>query len=702
MNRNSVSEKRYQQRNEGSILPLMLFFPTTLFYSELVTRLSTYSELQFKQLIYILLFSVSGGMLVSCVLSLIKDKTAVKMVSIILSIAIMIVCAAHVVYFNIFGNYFSWENFGMAGDAMADFKDMLFRGICDSIVPIVFLMLPLIVFIVMRRRMTFYRLKSIGAIIPLSACAVASALFVVAGLIIQANHGYESDLYFYNHPTEKETALKFGVLTSSRLNIHRIIFGEVKDNYPITPIDSIVPPPAPPITDNSDNTSGKSDTTDNPPIPVEYGDNVMDIDFDTLINNAPDATIKAMHEYFKNVRPTKQNEYTGYFKGKNLIFMTLEGFSGRVIDKELTPTLYKMVNGGFVFNNYYCSCWGGSTATGEYANMTGNFYNKASCLKTSGSTYQPFTLGNQLKSMGYNTYAFHGHTYTYYSRNLSHPNFGYQYMGIGNGLENLTDVDGKKMTIRWPNSDYEVARVTIGQYIDKQPFHTYYMSISGHANYNWGGNKMCAKHKSEVQNLPYSEEVKAYFACQLEVEAMLTELVNQLDAAGILENTVFVMAADHYPFGLSEGALKELYGIKDGYIYGDFDLYRNSLIIWSASMEKPVVVDTPCSAIDILPTVSNLFGIEYDSRLMMGTDVFSDQEPIVILNCDEKGPGWNWINKYGEYNSSKGFTAASGYDASSDEMKQYVKSINSLVIAKKKMSFQILTKDYYSYVFGKK
>ena len=73
-----------------------------------------------------------------------------------------------------------------------------------------------------------------------------------------------------------------------------------------------------------------------------------------------------------------------------------------------------MMNEGFVFENYYDSLWGGSTATGEYANMTGNFYNSASCLKMSGSTYQPFAFGNQFKKIGYNTYAYHNNTYTYY------------------------------------------------------------------------------------------------------------------------------------------------------------------------------------------------------------------------------------------------------------------------------------------------
>ena len=82
---------------------------------------------------------------------------------------------------------------------------------------------------------------------------------------------------------------------------------------------------------------------------------------------------------------TQQNEYTGLFRGKNLIFLTLEGFSDKAIAPQRTPTLYKMATEGFRFTNFYDSLWGGSTVSGEYSNLTGNFYNTATCLAKCGS-----------------------------------------------------------------------------------------------------------------------------------------------------------------------------------------------------------------------------------------------------------------------------------------------------------------------------
>ena len=348
---------------------------------------------------------------------------------------------------------------------------------------------------------------------------------------------------------------------------------------------------------------------------------------------------------------------------------------------------------GFVFENFYTSMWGGSTATGEYAAVTGNFYNTANCLKMCGGKTFPFTMGAQLRKEGYLTLAYHNHTFDYYGRDKSHPNFGYTYKAIGNGLEMSTNA--------WPRSDLEMAQVTIGDYINSdKPFHAYYMTVSGHANYNWLGNNMSKKHQDRVAHLPYSENVKAYIACQLEVEDMLTELVKKLDEAGKLEDTVFAMSADHYPYALTDEEVAELYDLPVENLQANFDLYRNGFILWSASMKEPVRITKPASSIDIIPTLSNLFGLEYDSRLLMGTDILSTTDPVVVLNCNGSGGSWHWITPYGSYNTkTKKFTMAQGVDWDETKQNEYVRAMNGIVAAKRAYSLKILDNDYYKYVF---
>lgn len=710
-NQNARRSKRAAQIAKRNVRISMVFFSASLFFLEFVERCFTFKGLTFWQFILILLFSVSTGSLISLATSFIKNKKALKIVYLVILGILSVVFSAQLIYYKFFKTFFSWDSVGMAGQ-LTDFYRETIKAIFTNFFRILILFIPFILVLVFFKRFSVY--KRVPRKEKLMLAVLMIAPFLLASLIITVDRSDGGFHYTYKHPTVNESAMDFGVITSTRLNIHLLLFG---DNS-VEPGGDIVKPgdiDNPFETSNPDDTTqGGADTdpsdTDNPttPVtPVNYGYNSMDIDFNSLIANAPNSTIKDMHEYFSSLTPTKKNEYTGYFKDKNLIFMSLEGFSGKVIDPELTPTLYMMANNGFVFENYYSSCWGGSTATGEYANMTGMFYNTAKCLEMSASVSMPFCLGNQFNKIGYKSYAFHSNTNTYYSRDKSLPNMGYEYIAQGSGVEDLVANDGTKLnTNSWPHSDYELAKVTVPKYVNEEHFNIYYMTISGHCYYTWSGNKMAAKHKAEIESFEkykdYSENVKAYLACQLEVELMLKEIIEELDAAGRLDDTVFVMAADHYPYGLSDSELAELYKLPEENIHANIELYRNTLFLWSSSMKEPVKVTKPCSAIDILPTVSNLFGLEFDSRFFAGTDIFSDVDPLVILNCDGAGPYWCWINKYGTYNSKTGFTVSEEYsNTDQSQLSAYVKSMTNLVATRKKYSFQILTNNYFSYVFGK-
>ena len=92
---------------------------------------------------------------------------------------------------------------------------------------------------------------------------------------------------------------------------------------------------------------------------------------------------KWLADYIAGLTPTNRNEYTGMFEGYNLIFLTAEGFSTYAIREDLTPTLYKMVNSSFVFNNYYVPIWATSTSDGEYVNCTGLIPDGQHSMRTS-------------------------------------------------------------------------------------------------------------------------------------------------------------------------------------------------------------------------------------------------------------------------------------------------------------------------------
>ena len=131
---------------------------------------------------------------------------------------------------------------------------------------------------------------------------------------------------------------------------------------------------------------------------------------------------------------------------------------------------------------------------------------------------------------------------------------GYDYYGVGNGLE---------VKASWPESDLEMMEKTIPQALSgEKPFHLYYMTVSGHLNYNFTGNAMAYKHREEAKAAypDHSEAFQAYLACNMELDRALAYVLEQLEAAGELENTVICLSGDHYPYGLEDAVLDELAG----------------------------------------------------------------------------------------------------------------------------------------------
>lgn len=423
---------------------------------------------------------------------------------------------------------------------------------------------------------------------------------------------------------------------------------------------------------------------------IVYEKNVMDFDFAALAETEKQYEIKKLHSYVASLTPSSQNAYTGLFEGKNLILITAESFSAEVIDPELTPTLYRLANEGIQFTEYYQPLWGGSTSTGEFSNLTGLVQSGGSVsMKESIQQDLFLTIGNQLMDLGYFSAAYHNNDYCYYDRNLTETGMGYAtFTGMGNGME-------EGVTSQWPQSDLEMMEFTLEQYIDHQPFSIYYMTVSGHALYLPSGNAMTRKNLDAVADLDCSDKIKYYLAAQLELEYALEYLVNRLEEEGIADDTVIVLGTDHYPYALQAGStwnndkdyLKELYGYT-AKTAAQRD--HSALIIWSGCIEDmDIVVDSPVYSLDILPTLSNLFGVDYDSRLLVGRDVFSEQEAIVLW------PDYNWKTEKGFYAfGSNTFTPEEGVEVEEG----YVERITAIVRNKISYSKSVIKNDYFNYL----
>jgi len=409
------------------------------------------------------------------------------------------------------------------------------------------------------------------------------------------------------------------------------------------------------------------------------------LDFAALAETEKNETLRSLCSYLAAQTPASENAYTGLFRGKNLIFITAEAFHYTVIDPELTPTLYRLASQGISFSNYYEPLWSGCTSGGELANLSGLAMN---CEMITYAKQRPFnTIGRLLMEQGYFSRAYHNNSYLFYDRHKTHPNLGYEkFIGMGNGMEEgVEDV--------WPQSDLEMFEFTLPQYIDQQPFSVYYMTVSGHCRYSRLGNAQSKKNWSMVETLPYSDSVKAYIAANLELEKGLTALVAGLEKAGIADNTVIVMTADHYPYGLgtawgnTKDGLAELYGADS---YDMIQRDKNALILWSGCLEgKGLKIDAPVCSVDILPTLSNLFGVEYDSRLCVGRDVLGTEEAISLW------PDYSWVTEMGQYiASTRTFTPFEGVEVPEG----YVDRIHAIVTNKVKFSRKVQACDFFTYL----
>ena len=647
-------------------------FALVIPYYEIVFNLSTVKKLFTWGTPFMLLFSVAFGLIGYLLVSLFRKPKANHIASIVwMAIATIPYLVQYFVYRGFKIYYDITTMTGGAKDMVGGFSDIALQLIFswDGLFKIFLYALPSVLFGVFGR-LLYVRKKPIpvNALLRSLAAAVTVLCYSVGLLLV---HTKDMAWAIYKTEYNYQSAVQhFGLLTGMRLDIQYLLFGKEKGGFEEVPTIEVMKPTVP---------SQPSQPSDVPEVPVEYGYNQLELDL-----SGGKGEIKDLNAYVATLTASKQNPYTGLFKDKNLIMITAEAFTAEVIDPDLTPTLYRLANKGIQFKDYYQPASAGTTG-GEYQNIFGMLPTASGAsFKNTADHYNYMTVGSQLDRLGYYGKAYHNNTHTFYSRHETHNNLGYSdgFMGYGNGME-------KYVKNLWPQSDLEMIQGTLPTYIDKEKFNIYYMTVSGHNGYTTSGNSMTARNWELVKDLPYSDEVKGYLAANLELEKALTHLVEELEKKGIADDTVICLTSDHFPYGMSDASLAELYGGKpDDYFKRD----HSAWILWCGSLEEnePIVVNAPTSSLDILPTLSNLFGTEFDSRLFPGRDVFSDAEAIVF------NTNYDWKTEYGTYFASKGkFVAADGVEVPDG----YVERMKIIVRNKMRYCTMALNNDYFRYLF---
>lgn len=568
------------------------------------------------------------------------------------------------IFYNLFSLPFSFSTIGLADQAL-DFTSIIKDAILAHLPIFLVILIPFISLIILNKIIdtTRYHKPTIGALLIMF---IIMYLATFLTLIPGHKEDYSASKLYFQIDDQISIIDKFGMLTYTKIDIKRQFVGYESD------LIAEIKQPSNEKVENND------------PEVVEYGDNIININFDEKASS--NKNITSLNTYVSNQTPTNKTEYTGIFEGKNLIFILAEGFNEIAVDENRTPTLYKLTNSGFVFDNFYSPVFL-STTGGEFQATTGLIPTQEILkLWKSEKPTISYALGNAFSPKGYRAQSYHNWTYTYYKRQETMKTLGFNnYMGCGNGLE-------QRMNCQWLPLDSEMINVTTPDYLGKEGnFVTYYVSVSGHSPYNSGDN-IAKLHYDTVKDLQYSDNVKYYLAAQVELDKMLETLINKLEESGELDDTVIALVGDHYPYTLSTEEMNEAATyIKDGTI----EVNRSNFILWNSSMKEKIVVDKVGSQIDVLPTLLNLFDIEYDSRLIIGKDILSDYEGLAIFS------NRSWVTDYGSYNSStRRFTPKEGKELVGETEEEYIRRINNRVANSFTISKLIIDNNYYTYILG--
>lgn len=686
---NNVKQK-YENMDAGRHFLLLGIF--TVFYfvwqetlMYFLTRTGAFNPNYFA----VLFFAILNGIVLWGIVVIIPPRARRIVVNIFL-LAATVFIGAQLIYFSFFRTYFILSSIGRGGQ-IVEFMDIILQLIWNRLLAIILLFLPVILFafFLSKKKTDFKRIMGWKRFLPLIAALVIGIAVHLIFFFLPKTTVAREYFFYLNRPYQASEY--FGTYTAMGIDLRNSIFefkgtrDKLQDDYVDPTLPTMPTVTTLPGGDNPGETSANTNSTDpaqtegptetEPPV-IDNSPNVLNIDFEALAAGRDSQILAQMDQYFASVEATEKNEYTGMFEGYNLIVITAESFSRFVPDPELTPTLYKMMTEGFYLKNFYNPIWSVSTFDGEYVVLT-SLYPKDGVwsLYHMASREQAFSYPTRLPD--YASYAFHNHTFDYYSRDVSHPAMGYDYYALGRGLD---------VTPSWPESDLEMMELSVDKWIDQEPFNVYYLTVSGHAAYTRIGNAMVTKNWHRVEDLPMSEEAKGYIACNLELEDAMTYLLERLRDAGIADRTLIVLSADHYPYGLSDASLNEFAGEN---LDHQFELYRSTGIIYADGME-PVEVNKYVANIDLMPTIYNLMGVPYDSRLLMGRDMLSDSPGLVLFN------DLSWISEYGRYTSSTGtFEVHAPYDPESIP-EGYITTINDIVHNRFYFSRLILDEDYYA------
>lgn len=336
-----------------------------------------------------------------------------------------------------------------------------------------------------------------------------------------------------------------------------------------------------------------------------------------------------LKEEYSKEKEVNKNKYTGKYKDNNLIIVQLEGLDSWLINKNDTPTLYNMMKNSINFTNHYSYYnGGGSTFNSEFAVNTG-FITPLSYTQnayTFNKNSFPYSLAHLFKEQGYTVNAFHMNTKEYYSRGTNYKNWGYDnYYGL---VDQNTYKDNSYYLDRelLLNEEFKEKMFGSEKFVDYIITYTNHMPFSPEK----GNCKMLLDLDSkENENVSYdlTEEDCARRQAK-ETDYMMELLVKELKERELFDKTTIVVLTDHYLYTLSDKTILDKYKNTSNNL-----INHTPFFIYTNNKDKKTI-KTVTSQLNVLPTVLNLFGIDYNPNYYIGQDALSNNYQKLVFFSD--------------------------------------------------------------------
>lgn len=399
----------------------------------------------------------------------------------------------------------------------------------------------------------------------------------------------------------------------------------------------------------------------------------------SMANETSDV-MKQIDDYLLQRSVPDKHAMTGLFKDKNMILIMIEAFDWMAIDAQLTPTLSMMANQGYFFDHYYAPQYSCATGESEFIALTSLVPRSGICsVNTYLENEFPQTLFTLFNHAGYSSTSYHNYTDKFYDRVIMHETLGSSH------FYNRDELDIPLLK-GWP-SDVNLMEEAFDVFAQSEPYFSFIITSSTHFPYDEDstlGNRYLEE--IDLVHPDYPMNIKRYISKAMELDKAMESLLKLLESKDQLEDTVLVLFGDHFPLKTERKDLLD-YSNPMGDRDVGFDINRLPMIIYNSTTAGSRINKT-MSSFDLLPTVANLFDLNYDPRLAFGIDIFDDKQQAVVMY-----PSYSWNNELGYYSSlSRRFSA---YDSNQSLSEDEIKQINATVKIYAEISYQILKRDYF-------